>query len=90
MIIENTNTIALIKIMGLLYKTPKNVAGVMIENINDIVVLKRIVKNADSISTVLTMITGLIRILKMFFIMILIILFGVSEHKKAPLNKEQG
>jgi hypothetical protein len=48
--------------MGLLYKIPVNVAGVMIENNNDIVALKTMVKNADSLSAMLTAMMGLISV----------------------------
>jgi hypothetical protein len=85
--IENTNTNTLIIIIGVLCKTPINVAGVMIENNNDIVALKTMVKNADSLSAMLTAMIGLIRVWKMFFIWFCL---GVSEHKKAPLKIEQG
>ena len=84
---ENTNTKVLNIINGVLYKISTNVAGVMIENNNDIVALKTRATNADSLSTMLTVMMGLISVSKIFFIWFL---FGVSEHKKAPLNREQG
>lgn len=65
---ENTNTKALNIINGVLYKISTNVAGVMIENNKDIVALKTRAINADSLSTMLTVMMGLISVSKIFFI----------------------
>ena len=65
---ENTNTKALKIINGVLYKISTNVAGVMIENNKDIVALKTRAMNADSLSTMLTVMMGLISVSKIFFI----------------------
>ena len=65
---ENTNTKALNIINGVLYKISTNVAGVMIENNKDIVALKTRATNADSLSTMLTVMMGLISVSKIFFI----------------------
>jgi hypothetical protein len=59
----------------------------MVEIKRDTIRLNRMPASAAIASTMLTTIMGLSNVWKMFFIWFCL---GVSEHKKASLNKEQG